>query len=143
MYDKYILLTFWETWALSSKVTVSFYICTSNTWGFQVLYILTDTWCCQSFYFSYSGGFIGYLIVHLICVFLMTTDVTYLLCIFQSIYIYTYVYIFFYERSQVFHSFFIVLFVLLRYCLCILDTSLLQDVCFANIFLWYLIILFL
>lgn len=77
-----------------------------------------------------------YLIVHLIWVFLMTTDVIYLFMYFSvNIHIHLCLY-FFNERStQVFHSFFIVLFALLRYCLWILDTSLLQDVYFANVFL--------
>ena len=40
-----------------SKVTLSFYIPTSNNWEFQGLHILVNTWGCQSFKFSHYSGY--------------------------------------------------------------------------------------
>ena len=57
-----------------SKV-VLFYMFTRNVWEFQLLHILFNIWCYQSFYFI-VGGF-WYLMV-LICVALMTNNVKYI-----------------------------------------------------------------
>lgn len=44
-----------KTAGLSSKEAAPFYIPINNVWGLQLLHILTNTYCQQSFYYSHPG----------------------------------------------------------------------------------------
>lgn len=66
-------------------MVVLFYVPTSNVWGFQFLHILTNTWYRQSFfYYTYSIGYAVISHCQIVCIFLISCWVHFLVLISHS-----------------------------------------------------------
>ena len=73
------MVNLWETAKLFSKVTVAFYIPTSNVWEFCILHILSKTCYCLSFFFIPAILVVmKWCLVVLICISLMANDIAHL-----------------------------------------------------------------
>lgn len=132
-----LCLTLWGAIRFFSKATASFYNLISN-WGFQFLYILTNTCCFPFFYYSYLVIIKRCLILVLICISLMADDIEPLfMCLLTT-------HIFSLEKnlSRLYPHFSIGLFFFLllscNHFLYVPDTSPLEDTWFAKIFCHYL-----
>lgn len=121
-----LCLTSWGTGKLFSKAAAQFHIPIAVLWGFQCLYILTNTYYCPSFWLKWVGSKCH--IVVLICISILTNDVEQL-----------FMFVLLICRSSLQKCLFISFdqfeFGSLHfYCLCIPDTTPLPDMWFANIF---------
>ena len=91
MVDNMIILCliFWGTVMLFSTVEIPFYSSTSNEWKFQLLHILRNTYYLLLFNNSHTNSIKWYLILLLICNFLMIREIEHLFMFFITVFIYS------------------------------------------------------
>lgn len=77
-----LCLSFWGTSRLSSEVAAPFYIPTSNLWWFQFFHILTNICCFFVFDYSHPSGYKVLSHWSLVCTFLMSNNVEYVLYVY-------------------------------------------------------------